>query len=159
MQLQVVWRVSVDCVFDGMTHAECINIVFHIRVMLEIDCKLFITLNIQALIDSHSHPMRFQSIPLNWIRDLICLRSLFSVRIFFINRDPSVMFAQQTVRILNNFYILVFTHLSWRRNHSFIAIGLAVLIRFLVLPKCFTSGLWDIDEKLIWHRKFSFVTV
>ncbi len=161
VQMQVVWSVAVDCVFDWMTHAECINIVLHIRVMFKIDSKLFITLNIQALIDSYSHPVGFQSISLYRVRILICLRSLFSIGIFCINRDPTVMFAQQAVRIFNYFHILVvvFTHLLSRRCHHscLIAIGLTVIV--LSLPRRFGCRLWYIDKELIWHWKFSFVTV
>ena len=82
----------------GATQIEDSGISFFLALLtihvVEIDRELLIALDIQALINGRTHPRWLQTVPLGRVGVLVSFRSLLSVHILSVDRDPAIVFAE-----------------------------------------------------------------
>ena len=70
-----------------------VSTTFSIKIYL----ALSISLHVQALIQSLSHPVWLNALPLHWIGTLESFRSHLSVGLFAVDRDPTIVSAQKAI--------------------------------------------------------------
>ena len=64
---------------------------------VKIYLALFVSFDIQALIQRLPHPVRLDALPLQRIGTLESFRSHLSVGLFAVNRDPTIVSAQKAI--------------------------------------------------------------
>ena len=81
-------------------------IIFTTNLALKVDLELLVPRNIQALINSTSHPSGLYSVGLYWISALEAFGSFLSMLAVALDGYPSIMLAEETVSTLANRSIL-----------------------------------------------------
>lgn len=112
-------------------------------IFVQIDGELLVTHNIETVVDRDLHPTWSQALALRWVRILVSFGSLLAIHILVVDRDPTVVLAQETVRYVLR--LLLFA----TRNNNVVVCGRSVLPRSCA----------RIDVEMVWHRELSFVTV
>ena len=117
--------------------------------LVEVDGELFVSFDVEGIVDCNLHPSRLQSVFLDWISVLVSLRSLLPVTIFSVYSDPAVVFTKESVSLapflpsLGRFGVWIL--FGERRSH--------LRLRFHFLD------LGNVDMEVVRFGKFSFVTV
>ena len=67
--------------------------------MVEVDGELFVSFDVEGIVDRDLHPSRLQPVFLDWVSVLVSLRSLLPVAILSVYSDPAVVFTKESVSL------------------------------------------------------------
>lgn len=82
-------------VLEGATQLE--HTIVLLYIFIKVNCELFIAFDVQTLVHCDFHPGWLKAVTLDGIRDLVSFRGLFSIGVFFVDCDPALMLAKQTI--------------------------------------------------------------
>ena len=117
--------------------------------MVKVDGELFVSFDVERIVDCDFHPSRLQSVFLDWVGVLVSLRSFFPVAVLSIDCDPAIVLTKKSVSLAS------FLPSRWR-----LKVWILFGERSSHLSLCFHFlDLGHIYVEVVRFGEFSFVTV